>query len=80
MITDHYRGKWPLPDYSKPEDISVITITIKEWQKYQELKRKAQEYDERTNQPDRVKPDVAEWEAKIEEIIERKIKENKENK
>jgi hypothetical protein len=88
MITDHYRDKWPLPDFGQIQmvpypvpapplmDLDAIQkalggkrITQAEWDEYQELKRKAEEYDKRTNQPDCAKPGVAEWEAAIESVL-----------
>lgn len=46
-----------------------VYITAEQWEEYQTLKRKMEEYDARTNQPDCVKPEVAEWEAVIEAYL-----------
>jgi len=65
MISDYYRDKWPTIS-------SLIQITQAQWDEYQELKRKAMEYDKRTGQPDCVKPEVEEWENKIVEVLKKK--------
>jgi hypothetical protein len=44
-------------------------ITEAEWLEYQSLKRKAEEYDARTNQPDCIKPELAEWENDMEAFL-----------
>jgi len=82
MITDHYREQWPMPGmYYMPEPVGYptmtkivdftppITITVEQWNEYRELKRKAEEYDARTGQPDCVKPGVEEWEKMIEAVL-----------
>jgi hypothetical protein len=81
MVTDHYRDKWPLPQYpspgapfipsqpSQPFQLLPHLITKEQWDEYQELKRKAVEYDKRTNQPDCAKPEVEEWERAIESVL-----------
>lgn len=46
-----------------------VWITAEQWKEYQELKRRMEEYDAKTNQPDCVKPEVAEWEAVIEAYL-----------
>jgi hypothetical protein len=70
MITDHYRDKWPLGD--NPFTPLTKTITLQEWLEYLELKQKMAEYDARTNQPDCVKPEVADWEAAIVKVLKEK--------
>jgi len=65
MITDHYRGKWP----STFPAIEIISITRGQWDEYQKLKKAAEDYDKRTGQPDCVKPEVADWEKQIEEVL-----------
>jgi hypothetical protein len=81
-VTDYYRDKWPLVDYtypqpgdwtntpvvwpnSMPKEVTPITIniTLEQWREYQELKRRMEEYDTKTGQPDCIKPEVAEWES-----------------
>ena len=73
-VTDYYRTKWPLPDYTNiipmiPVDVTKITITPEQWAEYLELKRRMEEYDTATGQPDCIKPEVAEWEKEIQKII-----------
>lgn len=73
MVTDHYRERWtipPMPEFFEKQPLlpifpMPITITQEQWREYQELKRKAAEYDRRYNEPDCVKPDVLEWENSI---------------
>lgn len=66
MITDYYREKWPLPDYTKPlTNPNGVFITTDQWLEYLELKRRLSEYDKKTGQPDCVKPEVDEWEKKV---------------
>jgi hypothetical protein len=76
MITDHYRGQWPMNPPTQGLSIFNIpagfTITPEQWAEYQALKRKAQEYDARTNQPDCAKPDVEEWEARVEAYLQKR--------
>lgn len=64
MVSDHYRDKWK--DFGKQEG---VTIPLSDWFEYQELKRKAKEYDERNNQPHCEKPDIADWEQKILDVL-----------
>ena len=68
MVTDFYRDKW------NPFDISTnhIVITKQQWEEYLELKRRMEEYDKRTNQPDCIKPEVADWEKLMEDFLKRK--------
>ena len=67
MVTDHYQEKWP-----KNLEPEKVKITLAEWFEYQELKRKAQQYDERTKQPHCEKPGVDEWEQKIVEVLRKR--------
>jgi hypothetical protein len=64
MISDHYRDKW----FTAPLGQGIY-ISYEDWKEYQELKRKAQEYDNRFNQPDCVKPELQEWEQKMREFL-----------
>jgi hypothetical protein len=87
-VTDYYRDKWPLVDYtypqpgdwtntpvvwpnSMPKEVTPITIniTLEQWREYQELKRRMEEYDTKTGQPDCIKPEVAEWEKVIVRVL-----------
>lgn len=42
-----------------------VVITEEQWAEYQELKRRMEEYDARTGQPDCIKPEVAAWEQVV---------------
>lgn len=75
MVTDYYKEKWPIfnpyvlpitPSQPDPLDTKVV-ITRKEWEHYQELKKRMEEYDARTGQPHCEKPDVEEWEKAVQE-------------
>lgn len=57
----------PAPTPAPQIDPSTIrfTITLEQWNEYQALKKKAEEYDKRTNQPNCAKEGVAEWEEAI---------------
>lgn len=76
MITDHYRDRWPMLNkyqaLSSQQFPPPIQITTEQWNEYLELKRRAQEYDARTNQADCAKPDVEEWEKKVESYLIKK--------
>jgi hypothetical protein len=83
MVTDYYREKiWPqpwtsptFPPYAPmvPDDYDWhMTISRKDWEHYQELKRCMEEYDRKTGQPDCVKPEVAEWERIVEGVLIKK--------
>lgn len=74
MVTDHYRDRWPslfpinpLQPTSPP--IDRIIISKEDWENYQKLKKAAEEYDKRNNEPECVKPGVEDWEKKIVEIL-----------
>ena len=71
MITDHYRDKWPLP---LPQSPVVPSIPYEQfpWAEYWELKRKAEEYDRRTNQPNCEKEDIKKWESEMERFLKEK--------
>lgn len=75
-ITDHYRDKWPVwqPNtiQTAPLVIPSINISLVQWQEYQALKRKMEEYDAKTGQPDCVKPEVAEWEEAVEAYLKKR--------
>jgi hypothetical protein len=53
----------------KKDPSPLRIISEEEWLEYLRLKKKAAEYDARTNQPDCVKPDVDEWEQDIEAFL-----------
>lgn len=66
MITDYYQQKWP------SLIMSTIQITQAQWNEYQDLKKKMEEYDKQTGQPDCAKPGVADWEKAIEDVLRKK--------
>ena len=71
-VTDYYQHKWHLPNYREiPEFPSPapFVITPEQWAEYRELKKRMEEYDKNTNQPDCVKPQVAIWELGIESMM-----------
>lgn len=47
-----------------------VTITKEQWDEYQELKRRMEEYDAETEQPDCIKPEVAVWEKLAKSIVD----------
>lgn len=55
MVYDHFSTKYPTP----------AEWTWPTWEEYQELKRKAREYDRLTKQPDCEKPEVQDFEDRI---------------
>lgn len=76
MIADHFREKWPICPMPQTMPLPYhwpngVTITKDQWDEYQELKRKAQEYDARTGQPDCVKPEIEDWERAVESVLRR---------
>lgn len=79
-VTDYYQNKWttlPYPGidstpiiYPKlPDGKSLKWITLEEWEDYQNLKRIVEGYDERTNQPECIKPELAEFERQVVEVL-----------
>ncbi len=76
-VTDHYQREWGQP-WQYPAPIfpgmtpSQRIISEQQWQEYQRLKRAAEEIDQKTNQPDCIKPDLAEWEASMEAFLVKK--------
>lgn len=49
--------------------VAPISITLQEWVEYQELKRRMEEYDAATGQPDCIKPEVDTWEKIVQQIV-----------
>jgi hypothetical protein len=86
-VTDYYRDKWfpeyvpynPDPVFPAPVTIQPFTaemlggkwISLAEWEEYQALKKRMEEYDAKTNQPDCIKPEV----EQMEEVVIRVLKE-----
>ena len=65
-VTDYYREKWPIPVFPAIPAVPItITITPEQFAEYLELKRRMEEYDSKTNQPDCIKPEVAIWEEQV---------------
>jgi hypothetical protein len=81
-VTDYYKDKWtttPVPMQFPTEFINITPIvptktgyyiTAEQWQEYQDLKKLAQDYDNRTGQPHCEKPDIQEWEAVIVKVLQ----------
>ena len=73
-ITDNLQKQWtpgwtPFQPYPHP---SAVTITLEQYNEYLELKKRAEEFDRKTGQPDCIKPELAQWEAMIEEVLRKK--------
>lgn len=62
MVSDHYFQKYPQP----------IQWTWPTWTEYQELKRKAELYDKRTNQADCEKGDLSDKEQAVLDYFNKK--------
>ena len=61
-VTDFYYKQWsPIGE--------SFQITRAEWEEYQRLKRNVQEIDKIIKQPDCIKPELDEWEKKIENYL-----------
>jgi hypothetical protein len=77
FVSDHFMQRWPLPvfvplpDYTAPpiQWPRGVEITPEQWAEYQDLKRRAEEYDKATGQPDCVKPEAKRWEEAIEKVL-----------
>jgi hypothetical protein len=78
-VTDHYQREWGAPWVSPinhnapvidfdPNKVGTY-ITAEQWREYQRLKKAAEEIDQKTKQPDCIKPDLAEWEAQMEAFL-----------
>lgn len=72
-VTDYFQNKWvtPAPIFHpfQPDGTGFIWITKEQWEDYQNLKRIAEQYDTRTDQPDCIKPDLAAFELKVEKTL-----------
>jgi DNA-binding transcriptional regulator GbsR (MarR family) len=55
-----------------PNKVGIISVTLEQWQEYQRLKKAAEEIDQKTKQPDCIKPDLAEWETQMEAFLIKK--------
>jgi hypothetical protein len=61
---------WPYPP---PQQVFLkpgVMVSAEQWAEYQELKRRMEEYDAQTGQPDCIKPEVAEWEQAVEAAVQ----------
>lgn len=59
---------FPIMPVSVPEEPKV-EITKTEYEEYLALKKKAQEYDEKNKEPNCAKPEIEDWEQKIEAVL-----------
>jgi hypothetical protein len=66
MISGHYMQKWP---YIPPTTYPWPQPTIPEWNEYQELLRKAREYDRIMSQPDCPDPAKEDWNKKMSDYM-----------
>lgn len=81
-VTDYYREhKWPTyvwPEVPEPyiiptpDPLNGVWISKAEWEEYKELKRRMEDYDKQTHQPDCIKPEVAEWEEVVENVLRKR--------
>lgn len=73
MVTDHFRDKWPPALLTTQQQVPYVApppqLTWEQWSEYQTLKRKAAEYDARTGQAHCEKDGVADWEARVEQVL-----------
>ena len=63
MVTDHYMKKWPQPAY---------VPSIEDYINFQELVRKAAEYDKITNQPNCPDAEKIDWQNNLADNFKRK--------
>lgn len=61
-----------LQQAQQPYDTSKVTITREEYQEYQRLIKAAKELDKAQGNVDCEKPEVAVWEALIEDVLRKK--------
>lgn len=68
-ITDYHRDLWPTPSFPSPLgpkwNTGGVWITKEQYDEYLKLKRAAEDYDAKTNQPECIKPEVAQWESEV---------------
>ena len=62
MVSGHFQERWPKPQDFPPSD----------WFGYQELLRKAREYDRIHQQKDCIDPSKAQWERALEKYMKEK--------
>lgn len=77
-VTDYYQNKWttlpgvdtrPIIYPMLPDGKGLRWIAAEEWEDYQNLKRIVEGYDERTNQPECIKPELAEFERQVVDVL-----------
>ena len=71
MIHDHYRHTTP-KDFDIQQWPTGPVWDMPRWSEYQELLRKAREYDKLTGQPDCEDPKKAEFEKRVEDYLKKK--------
>lgn len=64
-VTDHFQKEWGTP-WAAP---TFRVITEAQWAEYQRLKKAAEEIDEKTHQPNCIKPGLEEWESRMKEYV-----------
>jgi hypothetical protein len=69
FVSDHYKEKWPYEKTWPTDLFPMVKITKMQWDEYQELKRKAAQYDKDTKQPDCIKPENDEWEKRVVDLL-----------
>lgn len=69
MVSDFYMQKWPQPSWPHIFPPTLPQTVPAEWYDYQELLRKAREYDKLTGQPDCPDPIKVKWQKEFEEFM-----------
>jgi hypothetical protein len=75
MISEHYQERWTRPLYreSTLDPIFIPRLpSLAEYEEFQELLRKAREYDKRMQQPDCPDPAKEKWMAELEKVMVKK--------
>lgn len=71
MVSDWQHEQWKIPkQFSEWKPTSDLKISLKDWLEYQDLKKKAEEYDKKTNQPECQEA----WKKLVDEKIDEYIK------
>ncbi len=69
-FVDYHQNQWGTP-WVDPKQFEESKIIV-DWKSYQELRKKAEEYDKLTGQPNCVKPALTDWEEKFEQFLKQK--------